>query len=172
MTVTLLEKMQEVLQKEVCDKVEIRESADSGTEYKIVHPICFVGYIPPDMNVAELFNGQNSIPCMVIGVSDDLDNGQSAELDIELFFAVDSPGVLDENKKFTPNFEGYINLLNFIDKTKAFLLRDSFAFDFMIINSEMKSGLCKEQAYPLWFGYLKFKARHSAYPSVDMTKYL
>lgn len=172
MTVSLLEKMQEILQKEVCDKVELRESADSSSEYKIVHPICFIGYKPPDMGIDELFNGQNSIPCLIIGVGKATDNGENSELAIEMFFAVDSPGVLDDNKKFTPNFEGYINLLNFIDKTKAFLLRDSFNFDFMIINSEIESGMCEEQAYPLWFGYLKFKIKYNAYPSINVAKYL
>lgn len=169
MTVTLLKKLQEVLQKEVCNKIELRESIDE--KYNLVNPSCFIGWIPPKTSLIESMQKQNSIPCMVIGAGKSIDTGESEEVEITLHLAVYSPGFEDE-KGLSPNYDGYVDLLNLMDKTKAFLLRDSFNFDFMIINSELESGLYEEQAYPTWFGYIKFKARYNAYPNIDTSKYL
>ncbi|MEG0693348.1 MAG: hypothetical protein RR444_09750 [Oscillospiraceae bacterium] len=175
MTVTLLEKLKSILQREVCDKIELRESDDDNEGYRVVNPSCFIGWIPPDnqmMQFGESLQKQKSIPCLVVGMEKAVDVGEHEEVDIKLNFAVYSPGEVDQSGVLNVNFEGYVSLLNFIDKTKAFLIKDSFNLDCMIINSEIESGVFEEQAYPIWLGYMKFKVRRNAYPKIDKQKYL
>lgn len=178
MTLSLLQKIRNSLYDNVCKDIKLREAADDNIyDYKLVNPKAFVGWIPPNSQNASEYTDcllaemetQKTIPCMLVSYDEDEDNGQSTDTNIRLTFAVYGPGLQVEEKEIVENYTGYESLINFIDRTKAFLLRSKLSLGITAIVSSIKSSLYKEQPFPIWLGSITFTCRNEPYVNLDMT---
>lgn len=177
MTLSLLQKIRDSLYKNVCMDIKLRESADDNVyNYKLVNPKAFVGWIPPiSQNAGESLEclltemeSQKSVPCLLVSYDEDEDDGQSNTTNVRLIFAVYGPGLQIKEKEIIEEYTGYESLINFMDRTKAFLLRTKLALGVTAIVSSVKSSLYKEQPFPIWMGSLTFTCQNEPYVNLDV----
>lgn len=173
MTLSLLQGIKKNLFENVCKDIKLREPADENIyEYNLVNPQAFIGWVPPNaQDVQETLKdtlGQRSIPCLVVSYDEDNDDGQENVTQIRLTLVVYSPGVQTDEGEFTEDFTGYENLINFMDRTKAFLLRSKLSLGVTAIISSVKSSLYKEQPFPYWVGNITFTCQNQPYVRLDL----
>lgn len=175
-TVTILENIKTFLKDNVCANIKLQKANDNDVDnYELVNPAVHIGWIPPKGFIpTEL---EQTIPCLVVGMDESIDDGIEGSIPIRISAAVYSPGLHAPNDKgvieCTPDFNGYIDLLNFIDLTVAEIAKNQ------IINSEpiiypIKSGMYTEQQpYPYWYGWITFSVKKQSYqPALIAEKYL
>mgnify|MGYP005835157803 CR=1 FL=1 len=175
--ITILEEIQKLLQKNVADHIKLQKANDKDIfNYELVSPQIHIGWIPPKGFLPEGLD--EGIPCIIIGHDEGNDDGRTADINIRLSFVVFSPGKhdtkdIDELKNYTPNFEGYRDLLNLMEKTKQEILRNQIINKAFVIQYPIKWGMYQEQPYPYWYGWITFSIRKQAYPPAAIAeKYL
>lgn len=173
-TVTILNYIKEFLAKKVASNIKLQKPNDNNIRsYELVNPNVFIGWIPPEGYLAD--EVESAIPCLIVGMDEGNDGDTNASLNIRLSFAVYSPGEhvpQDDNVIYTPSFQGYIDLLNFIDLAKAVLIKNTIINNAVMIDSNVKWSMYKEQPYPYWYGWIAFSVKSVAYPKVNIEKLL
>lgn len=166
--ISILESIQEFLQDNVASQVKFKKPNDKNVlDYQLVNPAVHVGYIPPNGMIPKEI--QAAMPCIIVGHDDGEDDGVDSGLNIRLTFVVWNPGFLDENGNLTPNFEGYRDLLNFIDKAKH-ELRIKRIFEKAAVDYPLKWGMYQDPPYPYWYGWITFKAKVRAENYIETYK--
>lgn len=160
----ILEGLKKFLQNNVSNKIKLQKPNDKDiTKHELVHPSVHIGWIPPklpeDMKPLEQLP---DIPCIIVGMDDGDDDGQEAGLNIRLMYALYNPGKYDETGKYTPNFDGYQDLLNLIDLSKQELAKAAVIEEVTTIQQPFKWGMFQEQPYPYWYGWLTFSVSCAA----------
>lgn len=146
-----------------------KDSQDNVLAYELVNPCVVIGWLPPKGYLPEGI--ETSIPCMVVGLEDGADTGEHTQLQIKISFAVYSPGEHTEGG-YTPNFNGYIDLLNFMDYVKAQFIKHTIIENKVKVSDEITWGMYDEQPYPYWYGYMKLSVTGMPYPKVEIEKLL
>ncbi|WP_035172457.1 hypothetical protein [Caldanaerobius polysaccharolyticus] len=149
----ILEGLQKYLIDNVSSKIKLQKPNDNIKDYELVHPAVFIGWLPPKNYLPP--GMESEMPCIVVGLDEGTDDGQDASLNIRISFAVFSPGLYDSTGQYTPNFDGYKDLLNLITLTRIELSK-SMSIGTAIIEKPFKWGMYEEQPYPYWYGYLTF----------------
>lgn len=165
-TVAVLENIRDFLLSNVSPGIQLQQSNDKNiAEYELVNPNVFVGWIPPNGYLPE--GVETAIPCLIVGLDEAADNGEEGQYNIRISAAVFSPGLhepVETEIQYTPDFQGYIDLLNLIDRTKAELLKNRIA------SPPLKWGMYQEQPYPYWYGWITFSIQKRSYPPSEIVK--
>lgn len=170
-TVATLEILKHFLEEQVSPNIKLQKASDENVlDYTLVQPNVFIGWVPPEGYLPNEL--ESSIPCLVVGLDTGADSQEESVFNIKISFAVYSPGEHRPDGGYTPNFNGYIDLLNLIDLTKAKLSQSHVLNQKLIISDEIKWGMYQEQPYPYWYGYMTFSVQGGAYPRVEVEKLL
>lgn len=73
---------------------------------------------------------------------------------------------------FTPDFQGFRDLLNLLERASAALLRHRIIDGAGTLQLPLKLGMYEEQAYPYWYGWITFTVRQTGYPATELAKFL
>ena len=135
--------------------------------YTLVAPAVHVGYVPPNGILDQ--NAKIRIPCLVIGTPETNDDRDDTTITMQVTAAVYDPGnqilTPDTQKiQLLPNFDGYITLLNFLDRVKEWVLRSDVIADRFQLDSPVKLKTYEEQPWPYWYGSLAFTVSGIAAP--------
>lgn len=174
-TVTALTVIEEFIKNNVVKKIKLQKpNSKNVMDYELVNPNVFIGWLPPKGYLPDQLN--SPFPCIVVGADGGDDTVEELNYNIKLSFAVYSPGEHipdeDNNIQFTPSFQGYKDLLNLIDLTKAELIKATIINEKFKIQDKVKWGMYDEQPYPYWYGYITFTIEAEPYPRVNITQYL
>lgn len=158
-SVSFLEKMKDFLKEKVSETIQLQVPNDDDIySYKLAHPNVYVGWVPPVGMVPEGIETQ--FPCLIVGLDDAESDRESKNYSIRISAAVYSPGLhkfVDGQLTYTPDFNGYIDLLNLIDRTVN-TLRNEGAVTFELAEN-ISWGIYKQDPpYPYWYGYINLKA--------------
>lgn len=154
--IVALEAIQKFLNNHVVSKVKFKRPNDKKvTDYKLVNPAVHIGWIPPNGYLPPEI--ESAIPCVIVGYDDGEDDDIETNLNIRLSFVIWNPGFQDADQNLTPDFEGYRDLLNFIEKTKHELKSKRIIEGTTTIQHPLRWGMYQEQPYPYWYGFISFK---------------
>lgn len=167
-TISKLEAIQAFLQEKVSPKIQLQQPNDNNVEdYTLVHPNVFIGWIPPNGYLPEGMN--SAIPCLIVGMDEGEDNGEQETVSIRISAVVFSPGYHSPTD-YTPDFQGYNDLLNLIDRATAELRKNRIIKDSVAIADVIQWGMYQEQPYPYWYGWITLSVRSSPYPVSELAK--
>jgi hypothetical protein len=142
---------------------EIQEKAprkdDSAGSYQLATPAVHVGYIPPGSILDE--HSKIRIPCLVVGTPEMTDDRENSEIHLQITVIVYDAGLQTvsgdgKQMQLSPNFDGYITLMNFLDCVKEWILREDGIPGLLTLDSAVKLKTYEEQPWPYWYGYLDF----------------
>lgn len=135
------------------------EKAESLPGAERVPPSISVGYAPPrnaDMSgYGEMYN----VPGVVIGMGENggSDDGKEATIPVMITVGTYSPGEVGTDGLVKLNNEGYIDLLNLIERVRHVLMALT-VLKRTTIQRPVQWGMYQEQPYPYWYGWLSFEA--------------
>lgn len=158
-----LDSIKDFLEEKVASNLKLLKANDNNVNaYELVNPQVHIGWIPPKGYLPE--GMEYMAPCLVVGYDEDNDDGQDLDLNIRISVVVYKPGTYKPNEnsqiEYIPNMEGYRDLLNLMDLTKAELKRTRIINQKVTIQMPIKSGMYQnEQPYPYWYGWITFSAR-------------
>jgi hypothetical protein len=166
----ILEAIQDFCLRHVSPKIKLQVPNDNDvTSYKLMNPNVFIGWIPPPNQLEDAqfdVDGiKKALPAMVIGMDEGEDDGNDAGINIRITFVIYNPGLYipvddaSESNPFTPNFQGYKDLLNLI-----FICRQQLASHVLIDGGKTSAkkpfrwGMYPQQPIGYWAGWLSFRA--------------
>ncbi len=173
MNVSVLDTVKAFLEEKVASKIQLQRSEpEESGEYALMHPNVFVGWVPPEGYLPVGITA--AIPCIVVGMDTGEDDRVEKEtLAIRLSLAVYDPGLHDPENPgpfgYTPSLEGYRNLVNFTDHTRAELLKHHRIGN-LSLEGPVKWGIYKDQPWPYWYSYITLTLRQPSYPAVQARK--
>jgi hypothetical protein len=171
-TVKVLNEIKDFLKRNVTPNIKLRLPNDKdSTEYTLVNPDVHVGWIPPKEYLPP--GVDFSVPCIVVGFDDGEDDNINSDYKIRLTVVVYSqlfsPHAFATNEQnHYSNFDGYVELLNLIDITKANLRKHTIINNYIKIDSNIQWGMYQEQPLPYWYGYMTFTVSNKAYPATNL----
>ena len=151
----------------MCKHLKLQKPSDNDIDnYELVNPAVHIGWIPPKGFLPPEL--ETAIPCLVVGMDEGNDDGQEASLPIRISAAVYSPGLhtIQEggSVECAPDFQGYIDLLNLIDRTVAEIAKNQI-LNGVSIEYPIRWGMYQEQQpYPYWYGWVAFSVKRQSYP--------
>lgn len=173
MTVTALQEIKKYYDNLLAD-VRLQKPNDNDIlDYTLVQPAVHIGWIPPG-GVLPTENTA-TIPCLVVGLDEKESSSDDTTLNLRITVAIYDPGLHQqsgETMEYASNFEGYITLLNLMDKLEAQMLKDRVLAGKYELASGIKAKLYDEQSYPYWYGYLSFSVTNEAYPVTRYSEFL
>lgn len=167
---TILEAIQSFCLEHVSPKIKLQVPYDDDiTKYKLMHPNVFIGWVPPPNHLEDaqfdVEGIKKALPAMVIGMDEGEDDGNDAGINIRITFVTYNPGLYapvdgaPEMITFTPNFQGYRDLLNLI-----FICRQQLSSRVLIDGGKTSAqkpfrwGMYPQQPVGYWAGWLTFRA--------------
>lgn len=172
-TMAILEAVQAFLQEKVTPTIKLQKPNDSNVmEYSLVNPRVHVGWIPPKGYLPE--GMESAIPCLIIGM-DDASKDNMEEYNLRISAAVYSPGLHAPNESgkiiYTPDFQGYQDLINLIDRTVRTLEENPIIGGKGAVRDPIKWGIYQqEQPYPYWYGWITLTVARPSIPSADIVR--
>lgn len=159
--ITILEALQSFLQENVTSQIKLKQLNSTNTsDYKLVNPQVDIGWIPFGGALPE--GRQADIPCIITGLRYGSDDGEEAEVNIKLLFAVYNPGFQNEGKTIT-NSDGYKDLLNLMELTKHELRKKRIIGGKAAVNYPFRWGVYRRsEPCPYWYGWLTFSVRENS----------
>lgn len=154
------------------DKVQLkRPSKDNRVSgYELVAPAVHIGLVPPNGILDE--SAGIRIPCLAVGIEEANGDADETRLALRITAIVYDPGTQSAESggaaTLTPNFDGYTTLLNFMDRVKAWILREDGAAGCFALEGGVKLTPYEEQPWPYWYGALTFAVSGGPYA---VTKY-
>ena len=179
MTVRILQKIQQFLQESVCKEIKLKKPNDDNVdEFKLVNPNAFIMNFPPKNHLPE--GVETTIPCVIVTFEDGSDDSKTSEINLRLIFVTYSPGYHSANNEnlveVTPDGDGWIDLINFIDKTKAEIQKNQILNGCTVIYPIKWGVYQKEQQTPeldpYFYGWITFGVRAQSYPASEINKLL
>jgi hypothetical protein len=158
-SVSFLNEIKRFLEEKVSPSIRLQAPSDDDVyRYDLVNPSVFIGWVPPKGMIPEGI--KTPFPCMIVGLDDGEAEKEKKTYAIRISVAVYSPGLHKiENGQMTysPDFNGYVDLLNLIDRTVNILMKEG------VTHFEMSENVAwgiyqQEQPYPYWYGFITFKA--------------
>jgi len=171
-TVEIIDRIRDWLNDNVCSQIKLKRPYDDDvTKFELVHPVAYSIFYP-----AQKANNEIGIPSISVMFDEATDDGKIYTLPIKLVFCVYSPGFHKPEDDFTPDNEGWRDLLNFMDRTKAAIIR-SRNLNGVSAQLPLTLGLTipEEQTPeldPYYFGYITFDVNASSYPQSEISKML
>lgn len=168
MTVTQLCDIRDWLAEHALKGLQYQRPADESiAQYELVTPVAHLGYLPPGGTLPE--DGV-SIPGIVVGLDKKTSDADGVRLELRVTVAVYDPGYQPPAEgggvELQPNLEGYVTLLNLMDTLEQCILGAVVLAERYVLASPVEAKPYDEQAYPYWYGYLKFAVELDEYPRV------
>ncbi len=152
--IVALESLKAFLEEHVAKEILLMPAQDNNVHnYALVHPTVHLGYVPPAKLLPQ--GTEHVIPCILVGMESGEDTGTDASLSIKLTFVIYNPGRYGENG-LSPDFSGYVDLLNLMGLVRQKLLARMSINKTTIIQKPINWGLYDEPPYPYWYGYMTF----------------
>ncbi len=143
------------------------QADDRADHYTLAAPAVHIGYIPPkaELNSA----GGIRIPCLVVGVTESAGDEDNTTLDLQITAVVWDPGIQspaeqEGQTQLAANFDGYITLLNILDRVKLWVQREDGIAERFQLESAVRLKTYEEQPWPYWYGSLSFTVSGSPDP--------
>lgn len=177
MTVSALREIKEWAEDALRD-VQLQRPADGERldQYELVTPAVHIGWVPPGSIIPSGSGDRIRVPCVVVGADEVDADEESTEIQLMFTAVVFDPGhqVRGENGSlgWAANFDGYVNLLNLLDRLRARILRDRRIAGKYRVASTVVLKTYEEQPWPYWYGYLKLTATCEPYPASGYAKFL
>jgi len=171
-TVEILDKIRDWLNSNVCNQIKLKKPSDNDvTHFELVNPVAYSVYYP-----AQKPNEDVGVPSISVIFEEGTDDRETYTLSIRLIFCVYSPGFHSPEGEFTPDNEGWRDLLNFMDRTKAAILR-SQNLNGITVKTPLTQALSfpEEQTPsldPYYFGYVTFDVDTPSYPRANLSSLL
>lgn len=170
--VSSLNKVQDWLKKQIAaEHIVLKQPGkdNKATGYNLVAPAVHVGLVPPNCIVD---SAGIRIPCLVVGTPELADDHDSATMELQITAIVYDPGLQKTDSagvlQLTPNFDGYVTLLNFLDRVKGWIQKQDGIAGELQLESAVRLKPYEEQPWPYWYGFLSFTVSGEPYP---VTKY-
>ncbi len=175
-TVSSLQSIGKWLEDEVLANIKLQQPEPDGMAqtYKLVKPAVHVGLIPPGHFLTNDSPEMIRIPCLVVGLAEASADAEATQMQLRITAVIYDPGhqsVADNALQLSANFDGYITLLNLLDKVRAHVAQGTFANNFEL-QSPIKLKTYEEQLWPYWYGYLEFTVSSEGYPQKSYTEFL
>lgn len=179
MTVKVLQEIQKFLKENVCSEIKLKKPNDENVdEFELINPNSFIMNFPPKGYLPEGI--ETTIPCVIVTFEEGTDNNTSAEINIRLIFVIYNPGLHKASNnnivEAVPDGNGWIDLINFIDKTRAEIKKNQIINGLAITYPIKWSVYEKEQQTPeldpYFYGWVTFGVKIQTYPSSEITKLL
>jgi len=178
-TVKTLEQIQSFLKEKVCENFKLKKPNDKNVdEFELVNPNVFIMNFPPKKYLPV---GMKSInPCIIVNFEDGTDDKETSEMNLRLIFIVYSPGFHDKNSEdiveAIPDGKGGIDLLNFMDKTKAEIIKNQI-LNGVKIQYPIKWGIYQKEEQtpetdPYFYGWITFGVKIKPYSTSEIDKLL
>lgn len=143
-------------------------------DYRLAQPAAHVGWIPPG-GVLTL-SGKIAVPCIVVGLDKRTSSDEDSELNLRITAAIYDPGQRTYTEKgalqLEPNFEGYVTLLNLLDRLESATLKNRAIAGRYTLSSDVETVMYEEQPFPYWYGFLRFKVTGEGYPQTRYAELL
>lgn len=156
--VEILDTLKQFIIDNIASKIKLKKPSSDGnveeSEYELVNPAVYTMYIPPK-NILDDYG--YDIPAILIMIDNMEDDNDSASLVCRLSFVVYDPGEVDEDGIFSPNVEGYKDLLNLKNKFLILLSENPVIKEKFSINKPIKWSMDEETIYPYYAGNLEFE---------------
>lgn len=171
-TIAVLEALQAFLQDKVTPTIELQKPSNNNVkDYTLVNPSVHIGWLPPNGYLPD--GMESAIPCLVVGLDDASEDAQGKDLNIRISAAVYSPGLHAPDASgviiYTPDFQGYRDLLNLMDRTLA-KLTENRVVNGVTIQETIKWGMYLEQPHPYWYGWIAFTVSKPAIPPAEIAR--
>lgn len=175
-TVSSLQCIKDWLDSKVLADVKLQRPDPGGQTqtYTLVKPAVHVGLIPPGHFLIDNETESIRIPCLVVGLMEDLADVESTDLQLRITAAIYDPGHQtqeEDSLQLSANFDGYLTLLNLLDRVRARVAQGTLANTFEL-KSPIKLKTYEEQMWPYWYGYLEFTVSSEPYPQSGYAKFL
>lgn len=171
-TMTVLETLKAFLQTKVTPTIKLQKAENNNVQsYVLVNPAVHIGWLPPNGYLPE--GMETAIPCLIVGMDEAVKDSADKEFNIRITAAVYSPGLHAPNESgeglnYTPDFQGYWDLLNLIDRTVIKLGENPIVSGKTTINDQIKWGMYQEQPYPYWYGWISLTLTKPAVQPVEI----
>jgi len=137
---------------------------DSDTEGipQFVNPQVYLGSVPYGEPIPDQEFREHTFPAMIIGFDEGLDDESESFLRIRITFVVYRAGEFDdETGDFSPDMNGYLDLMNMLERTRSSLRKQTVFYGEddevqATVQGPIKFGILKDQPWPYWYGYLIF----------------
>lgn len=151
--VDALQTLKKFIEEEVAPDILLLKEGLTTAEPEYVHP--YVGLITlPHKNFTPV-NFQ--VPHCLIGFTNGIDGAEDHPLSIQIQFATYGGDIAFQESANIPDSTGFIDLLNFIEKTKQKLVQATAIKGCGVIDKPIMYGIYNEQiTYPYWYGYMTF----------------
>jgi hypothetical protein len=136
------------------------DKAESQPGDEKVTPVISVGYAPPRNSDMSGYGQGYHAPCVIVGMGESggTDDGKEASMPVMITFGTYSPGGLVGDGLMELNNEGYIDLINLIDRAKN-ALSACPVLEHTTVEKPLSWGMYPDQPYPYWYGWLSFDAK-------------
>ena len=163
MLASMLETLQAFLEREVAQSICLKEPDNENTAaFHLTHPRVHIGWIPPKTDSREY-----DVPCLVVGVSGVEDDGDWRRLGVTLSAVVYSPGLVLPDGSYRNSFDGYLDLINLLDRTAAALKRNRYVGNLLIEQDTLSWRMDEEQGGDFWTGKVEFEVKAPPYPNMN-----
>ncbi|WP_041272388.1 hypothetical protein [Desulfitobacterium hafniense] len=171
-TVAVLDAVKEFLEEKVANTIKLQKANDNNVySYELVNPAVHLGWVPPKGFLPQ--GMESGIPCLIVGIDDASKDIEKRDFNIRISAATFSPG-LHKQDRYTPDFHGYQDLLNLIDRTLECLEKYALIGQRVSIKEDsIRWGMYEDQPYPYWYGWITFTVSRPVLPPVEIVqKYL
>ena len=155
---TLLSQISEFIDEKVAKTIRLQKPSedDEIDSYELTNPAVFEGWVPPTGFIPDGVR----IPALVVGLGSgvELRGDPKTTEEVVITVIVYSPGthkIVDGKLQYTPDFKGYIDLMNVIDRIRLELRRISNIGGYEL-SEKVEWKVSDEPAYPYWYGHVKF----------------
>lgn len=178
-TVTVLEEIQAFLKENVCNSIKLKKPDDDNVDkFELINPNVFIMEFPSKNFLPK--NVESIVPCIMVNFEDGNDDGDTADVNIRLMLIIYNPGLHAANSDgdivVTPDGNGWIDLLNFIDKAKNEILKKQF-LNGVAIKYPLKWGTYQKEeqapeSRPYFYGWITFSVKQQSYSKSEIDKLL
>ncbi|MCI1965883.1 MAG: hypothetical protein LKJ17_07105 [Oscillospiraceae bacterium] len=168
-TASLLKLIQKWLENHItADRLQLKQPRKDNAigSYVLSPPAVHVGLVPPN-GIIDPTAGLR-IPCLVIGAAESDSDGDETRIALQVTGIVYDPGTQDGTASLNPNFDGYLTLMNLLDRVRQWVTREDGVADLFQLAGGVKLTPYEEQPWPYWYGFLTFTVTGEPYP---VTKY-
>jgi hypothetical protein len=155
-TMTVLETLKAFLEAKVTPTIKLQKAENDNVQsYELVNPAVHIGWLPPNGYLPE--GMESAIPCLIVGMDEATKDDSDVDYNIRISAAVYSPGLhvpVEKELNYSPDFQGYWDLLNLIDRTVIKLGENPIINSKVTIKDPVKWGMYQEQPYPYWYGWI------------------
>jgi hypothetical protein len=174
-----LESIQKFLQDLVCSKIKLKKPNDKNVDlFELVNPNAFIMNFPSKNHLPEGI--ESIIPCLVVCFEEGSDDSKTSDINIRIILVVYSPGFHKSNEEneveCTADGEGWRDLINFIDTTKA-AIQSNQILNGITVQYPIKWGVYQKEDQapeldPYFYGWITFSVSGQSYPAAEMQKLL